>query len=58
MFLFCDRSCSSKSMAPGWAFEAKARRIQLEQIELDIAEHSKAQPGINIHPFLIVFRII
>ena len=25
--------------------EAKQRRIQLEQIELDIAEHSKAQPG-------------
>ena len=27
------------------ANEAKQRRIQLEQIELDIAEHSKAQPG-------------
>ena len=27
------------------AHEAKQRRIQLEQIELDIAEHSKAQPG-------------
>ena len=27
------------------ATEAQARRIQLEQIELDIAEHSEAQPG-------------